>query len=293
MIINQANLAALFVAFKSAFQKGFAGAEPVWQQIATRVPSTTKEEKYGWLGQWPGLREWVGDRIIKSLALHDYSIKNKKFESTVGVPRDDIEDDTYGIYTPLMEEQGRAVKEHPDELVFALLKAGFTTTCFDGQFFFDTDHEVNGASVSNMQAGAGNPWFLLDTSRALKPLIYQERRGYEFASMTDKESSDHVLMKDEYLYGVDGRSNVGFGFWQMAFGSKATLDATNFDAAFAAMLAFKNDEGRPLGVKPKLLVCGGSNRSAALEVVKAERRANGATNTNRDVVDVLVVPWLD
>ncbi|MCP5016241.1 MAG: hypothetical protein GY938_13360, partial [Ketobacter sp.] len=49
---------------------------------------------------------------------------------------------------------------------------------------------------------------------------------------------------------------------------------------------------KQLGVMPKLLVCGPSNRDAALEVVKAERKANGATNTNRNVVDVLVTPYL-
>ena len=40
------------------------------------------------------------------------------------------------------------------------------------------------------------------------------------------------------------------------------------------------------------MVCGPSNRAKALELVKAERKASGATNINRDVVDVLVVEWL-
>ncbi|HEJ9874075.1 TPA: Mu-like prophage major head subunit gpT family protein, partial [Pseudomonas aeruginosa] len=47
-----------------------------------------------------------------------------------------------------------------------------------------------------------------------------------------------------------------------------------------------------LGIRPKLLVVPPSLRSQALEVVKAERNAAGATNINRDVVDVLVTPWL-
>ena len=37
-----------------------------------------------------------------------YEIENNPFESTVNVPRDDIEDDEYGVYGPLMEQMGNA-----------------------------------------------------------------------------------------------------------------------------------------------------------------------------------------
>lgn len=296
MIINRANLSALFTGIKTAFNTGFREAATYWEKIATLVPSTTSDEKYGWLGQFPRLREWIGDRYVKSIAAHDYSIKNKTFEATVGIPRENIEDDQFGVYAPLYQEMGHASKTHPDELIFALLAAGFTTTCFDGQFFFDTDHPVGdqegaAVSVSNMQAGAGNPWFLIDASRPLKPLIFQKRKDYNIQAMTT-EDDEKVFMSKEFRYGVDARCNVGFGFWQQAFGSKATLDKTNFDAAMAAGMAFKSDEGRPLGIKFTHLVCGPSNRAAANDVVLTERLANGASNPNFKAVEVMVVPWL-
>lgn len=296
MIINRANLSALFTGIQTAFNQGFRDARAQWSTVATLVPSTTETEKYGWLGQFPRLREWIGDRVVKNLAAHDYSIKNKDYESTIGIKRNNIEDNTYGVFTPLYQEMGFAAATHPDELIFALLAAGFTTTCYDGQYFFDVDHPVGdseaaAASVSNMQAGAGNPWFLMDLSRPLKPLIFQRRKDYAIKAMT-AEDDEKVFMSNEFRYGVDARCNVGFGFWQQAFGSKATLDATNFNAAYAAMTAFKSDEGRPLGIKPTHLVCGGTNRAAANDVVLAERLANGASNTNFKAVEVMVVPWL-
>lgn len=296
MIINQGNLSALFTGFQAAFNGGFRDAPAQYDKIATKVPSATKENKYAWLGQFPRLREWVGDRQIKSLAAHDYSIKNKKYEGSVSVPRDDIEDDTYGVFNPMFAEMGYSAQTHPDELVWALLAAGFTNLCYDGQYFFDIDHPVGDSesgltSVSNMQAGSGNPWFLLQIGRPLKPIIYQERRAYALKSLA-KEGDTNVFMRDEYIYGVDARCNVGYGFWQQAFGSKAALDQTNFDAAYAAMMAFKSDEGRPLGIKADLLVVGSSNRAAALDAVLTERLASGASNKNYKAVEVLVVPWL-
>ena len=37
-----------------------------------------------------------------------------------------------------------------------------------------------------------------------------------------KETDENVFMRDEYLYGVNARDGVGYGFWQMAYGSTGT-----------------------------------------------------------------------
>lgn len=292
IVINQTNLNNLFTGFKASFNTGFRSATPMWDRIATLVPSTTAAEQYAWLGQFPRLREWVGDRQLKNLAAHDYSIKNKKFESTVAVPRDNLDDDTYGVFTPMFQEMGYTAATHPDELVYGLLADGFSTLCYDGQYFFDSDHDVAGSSVSNLQAGSKNPWYLVDTSRPLKPLIFQRRRDYDLKTMNARDD-EAVFMRDEYRYGVDARVNAGFGFWQQAYASKDTLSQDNFDSAMAAVMAFKSDEGRPLGIKPNLLVCGPSNRAAARKVVAVPTLDGGAANPNYQAADLLVVPWLD
>ena len=183
MIINQGNLNNLFTGFKASFNTGVQGVTPHWQRISTLIPSSTREEIYAWLGEFPGLREWIGDRFIKNMASHSYSIRNKDFESTISVKKNDIEDETYGIYAKLFEAMGQAAAVHPDELVFELLKAGFSTTCYDGQYFFDTDHPVAEASVSNMQNGNENPWYLIDTRKPLKPLIFQKRQDYNLQAL--------------------------------------------------------------------------------------------------------------
>lgn len=292
MIISAVSLAALRTSLKASFQMGFKGPTTAWNEIATEVPSETAENTYGWLGDFPGLREWVGDRVIKSISESAYTIRNKKFESTIGVKRDDIEDDTLGIYGPMFQEMGRASASHVDELIFGLLKDGFASAGYDNQNFFDTDHPVGDESVSNMTAGGGDAWFLMDTSRALKPLIYQNRRPAEFDAL-DNRNDENVFMKDQYIYGVNARRNVGFGFWQLAHGSKAELNADNFAAARASMMSLTNDEGQKLGVKPTLLVVGPGNGAKARDVIVRERNAAGETNIWKDEVKVLETPYLD
>ncbi|MCC7546188.1 MAG: Mu-like prophage major head subunit gpT family protein [Burkholderiales bacterium] len=291
MIVNQQSLQTMFVAFRAAFNEGFRGVSPQWSQVATLVPSTTRIEEYGWIGQFPKLREWIGDRQVKALSQFGYTIRNKDYESTIAVDRNDINDDRYGIYNPLFQEMGFAAATHPDELVFALLAAGFATACYDGQYFFDSDHPVGSGTVSNTGGGSGAPWFLLDTRRALKPLIYQQRAPYNLVSM-QSDQDEAVFMRREFRYGVDGRGNVGFGFWQMAYGSKQTLSMDNYVAARAAMMSYQSDEGRPLGIAPNLLVVGSANEKAAKDCTLAERQASGADNVMRGTAQVLVVPYL-
>jgi len=296
MQITSTSLAALMVGFKSEFKNGLDTAESQYKKVAMDVNSTKGAEVYGWLGKTTRFRKWLGDRVIQNLKTHDFTIKNEPYENSVGVDRDDIEDDSLGLYGPLFRQLGMDTANHPDELVFALLKKGFTEKCYDGQYFFDTDHPVmdengNEVSVSNMQAGAGTPWYLIDTSKALMPIIFQKRRNYDFVAM-DKKDDEQVFTAKEYRYGVDARVNAGFGLWQLAFGSKATLDKANYDAAFAAMQGLKGDDGKPLNVTPKMLLVPPSLRATALEMVKAERDANGATNVNRDTTEVVVCSWL-
>ena len=299
MLITSATLNALRTGFATQFQNNFDNAPSVLSQIATVVPSTTKSNTYGWLGQWPGMREWVGDRVLKDISEHAYAITNKDWESSVGVKRTDIEDDQLGVYMPLMAEMGRAAAVYPDEHAFALLKAGDSTLCYDGQNFFDTDHPVfanadgTGAAttVSNMAAGAGPAWFLMDTSRSLRPLIFQNRKSPVFTSMSGNED-EAGFTKNEYRFGVDARSAVGFGFWQQAYMSKADLTPENFEAAFAAMGSIKANGGRPMNVKATVLVVPPSLRAKALAITKSEFRVGGESNVNSGVVETLVTPWV-
>ena len=297
MDLTTQNIQDLNTAWRTNFQNGRAAVEPLWMRIATEVPSTTSSNTYGWLGEWPNIREWVGDRQHKAIAAHDYSVKNKKFESTVDVPADTIDDDNYGVYAPLMTELGRAVGVFPDQLVFQALKDGYATKCYDGQNFFDNDHpvEVNGveASVSNMTAGAAQPWFLLDTSRTLKPMIYQKRRDFDFVAKNSPQDSDRVFETDLFSYGTKGRANVGYGFWQMAHASKADLTKASFRAARHAMRDLKSDEGRPLGIRPNIILVGTSNVDKAKDLFMPERDENGSTNTERNAVEIVEVDWLD
>lgn len=292
MIVNSAALQGIYRSFKTIFNQALTSIKPRWERVATLVPSATKSEEYKWLGKIPRMREWIGDRVVQNLGAHDYTIKNKDWEATVGVDRNDIEDDSIGVYTPLVAALGQSAVNHPDHLVFALLHLGFTAKCYDGQPFFADEHQDGNEAVQsnkgtkklshdnyaaaraammslkdeagesldivpdllvvspanesmgrkilyseNLANGETNPWkgtaelmvmpllsgypnewFLMDTTKPVKPLVFQRRKPPEFVAL-DNPNDQNVFMKREFIYGVDSRDNAGYGLWQLAYGS--------------------------------------------------------------------------
>ena len=301
-IITAAILTALNTGVKKNFQDGYAAmrANAFWDQVATLVPSTTASNTYGWLGDFPALREWVGDRVVKDLKEAGYAITNRLYEATVGVQRVQIEDDQFGHYAPIAKSMGQEAAQHPDRLVQAVINAGHTSLCYDGQYFFDTDHPVyanhdgTGAltAVSNVTAGANPAWYLLDTSKVLKPFIFQERTKPELEMKFDPSVSDTVFKSDRYEWGIRYRCNAGYGFWQMARKSQAVLDATAFEAERTAMRQLKGDGGRPLGIVPNILLVPSSLEAAADRVVNVKTLPNGGDNPNYGKAKVIVMDWV-
>lgn len=301
MIVNASTLKAIFVNLKTTFNNAFDAAPNQWQDVAMVVPSTARANDYKWLSGFPRMQKWIGDKAVKALSASGYSITNDDWEATVEVDRNDIEDDNLGIYAPQAQMAGFSAKQLPDEIVFDLVNKAFSTQCYDGQYFFDTDHPVNGQSVSNkgskklsaaslaaakasygagrttmkkfkddegrplnitpnillvppaledeantlmtvdrLEDGKANPykntakvvvapwltsddaWFLLDTTKPVKPFIYQERKKPVFVEQTDPQA-DNVFNRKKYKFGAEARAAGGYGFWQLAYGSDGSV----------------------------------------------------------------------
>ena len=86
MIINPQTLRGIYMGFNTLFNRALTTVTPLYTEVATVTPSTTDAETYAWLGDIPGMREWIGDREVQNLSASDYTIKNKDFELTTATP---------------------------------------------------------------------------------------------------------------------------------------------------------------------------------------------------------------
>ncbi len=122
------------------FDNRVAGATPFYPQVCYDASSVRSSEKYGWIGNMPGMREWLGERQFSELRSANFVLENKHWESSLAIKKTDLADDNLGQYGPVLEQLGIEAAHHPDELWFSVLEQAESTACFDGQFFYDTDH---------------------------------------------------------------------------------------------------------------------------------------------------------
>jgi phage major head subunit gpT-like protein len=296
MDINASTLRSIYTGLSTAFNARFSTVQTYYNTVAMTVPSTTAMNEYPRLDDLPGFREWLGDRVIHDLGAQTYIIRNKTFEKTISIKREQIEDDQLGIFAPVSSQMGQDAAEFPDHLCWPLMNKGETLKCYDGQYFFDTDHpgyDESGkrVSVSNFTAGSGPAWYLVDDSQVMKPLVYQTRRPF---ALTPLQSPDdpNVFFKGKFIWGVDGRSNSGLGLWQLAHKSKAVLNEANFMAALTAMTTMHRRDGSILKIRPTKLLVPSALELTALKLIKAELTGGGDTNVLSKMVEVISVPYL-
>lgn len=235
MLVNKSTLSAIFVNLKTIFNKAFEGAPTKWEKVAMKIPSTGSRNDYGWLSEFPRMKKWVGDKVVKALKAFSYTIVNDDFEATIRVKRNDIDDDNIGIYGPQAQNAGWSAKKLPDELVFELIDKGFAERCYDGQYFFDPEHPVGKegeeVSVSN--------------------------KGTAALSVASLEAAQ-----------------AGYG------------------AARTAMRKFRDDEGRPLGIAPTILLVPPALEDTGRLLLTADKLKDEQPNPYQGTAELVVGDWL-
>lgn len=112
--------------------------------------SDQASEEYKWLGQTPAMREWVGGRHAKGFRENGLTIVNKRFEATLEVLLDDLRRDKTGQVLVRIDELAQRTNAHWASLLSTLITNGESAVCYDGQYFFDTDHsEGDSGAQSN------------------------------------------------------------------------------------------------------------------------------------------------
>lgn len=151
---SRAIIGRIFLALESA-------ELPAWtSSISMLINSDQESETYRWLTQIPALREWVGGRNAARLETFEQIVRNKRYEATLEVSREELRRDKTDQIQLRINELATRASQHWAKLLTDTIVGGATTTCYDGQFFFDTDHsEGDSGTQSNKLTynGAATP----------------------------------------------------------------------------------------------------------------------------------------
>ncbi len=220
MLVTKENVKEIFKGYRVIFEEAFQGIrELTWRRIAMETQSSGDSEDYAFLSAIPGVRELIGEIQVKNLSTQKFTITNKEWEVTIGLPVKLVERDTYGLLKPQIQMMAQVTAQHPDDLVSDLLINGFTTKCYTGKNFFDTDHEPvkGGTKFTNKDTkklSAGN-W---EAARAaLRGIKNSEGRpmnlGRDLALCVSPENEGLAkrILEAEFQNGGDSNVNKGTG----------------------------------------------------------------------------------
>ncbi len=166
-VVRPASLDPFFISLDTLYQRGLMAGASTYEQWAQTIPSSSKETRHGWLDKLPKLREWIGPREIQQLVAQEYTIRNKKFELTWTIPREDVEDDVMSVYGPSVEMGGMQAAEWPDDVMTPIVEGGdgsnpaIDAVTYDDANFFSPSHPIDTANPasplqSNLYTTAGS-----------------------------------------------------------------------------------------------------------------------------------------
>ena len=117
--------------------------------VSNLFDSDQNSETYAFLGMSPRMREWIGGRQAKGLSGNGVTIINRHYEATLELQKKDVRRDKTGQIRVRVEEFADAGLTHWASLLSQLILAGDSTVCYDGQYFFDTDHSEGSSGVQS------------------------------------------------------------------------------------------------------------------------------------------------
>jgi phage major head subunit gpT-like protein len=117
--------------------------------VSNLFDSNQGTETYKWLGQVPMMRQWLGGRLARTFREQGISIENLHYEATMEVLLSELRRDKTGQIMIRVQEFAQAVNAHWAKLLTAALVAAESTNCYDGQYFFDTDHSEHDSGTQD------------------------------------------------------------------------------------------------------------------------------------------------
>lgn len=130
-----------------------AAMETIWApRISIELPSDRDTEQLGWLGQVPTMKRWVGGRSEEYLNKYTLTVKNYEYETTLPISIPDLRRDKTGQIRQRIADLAVRTATHWNSLIGTWIAAGAAGTlglAYDGQYFFDTDHNESGTNQSN------------------------------------------------------------------------------------------------------------------------------------------------
>jgi phage major head subunit gpT-like protein len=209
VITTRSGLEFFFTGLEQRFWAAYGSSGSFVDKVATRVPSSTEQGIYGWIGKIDKMREWVGPRVTYSPAAQTYTLVNQPYELTAYIDKFKLQDDQFGIYSPTAIMMAEQSAKWPDFQLRDLwqntgTQIGARQLGLDGLSHWSTAHPVDffdaskGTYINDFRSG-GQVINGVTVGGALTPQGYATLRQ-EMMSRKGEDGEPLGLVPDLLVY---------------------------------------------------------------------------------------------
>jgi phage major head subunit gpT-like protein len=261
MLITPSSLDALFIGFSQNFADAYTGEPtPLLDAIGSKIASSTRDQRYPFVQAISGaMRQWQGERQVQNVVVDGFTVTNKKWENTLAIAREDVEDDQYGVYSGmLIPNLARHAKLLPDQEIAAAITAN--AIGFDGKAFFATDHPVDPSGArSGSQSNALTTGALSGPNLAIAQAAMMSFLGPDGLPMGNV--ADTILVPPSLKYVADSLAHGAFypgaqNGNSSIFGAQSNMFVGQYKVVCSPWIA---DTGNPATAVWYLLDCRSAN----------------------------------
>ena len=174
--------AGIKINFDVAYQRYNETAN--WNLIATELPTTLPIQNYAWLGSGVVVEELRDRPREQRVNEYEYTLADTIYKGRLNIKRKELEDDQYGLLKIRAEGVAEAATRHWNKLAYTGLVNGFTKFCYDGQYFFDVDHQSGDSPVqSNVTSSTFSDAALTVAEQQM--MLYTDDKGEPLDVMPD------------------------------------------------------------------------------------------------------------
>jgi phage major head subunit gpT-like protein len=155
----------LLVAARTGFLTALKMPEMPWTRIANQLNMDAKSIDLVDLGAAPMPVQDKGGQVTQDFIEKTLTVKPIDWTLKVWISYNAVQDDQTGTLNNRVRGAGVNFQKHINNLVFKTLNGGDGATyglCYDGQYFFDTDHVDKGAAYQTNQSNVNALTLSLD-----------------------------------------------------------------------------------------------------------------------------------
>lgn len=125
----------------------------IGKQICADIAAQGKATQLQLTASNPVIRQWIGAKQIKSPRAFNQTINNFMWEKTIGLDRQDVEQDRTGSVLLAIDQFVNAIPDDLETLIMATLVAN-TALGIDGEPLLDNAHPFSNGTGNNITASA-------------------------------------------------------------------------------------------------------------------------------------------